>query len=116
MEQDRWEKARNTLWGTPGFQSRQSTVIAPALSFLPQASYIVETVKNDDGWAIFVQMVDQEGGQRLMLPDKVVRAIYRQRDSIIERAKKTRAQRAAATRQQKQRNAVSVAESIVGES
>ena len=85
---NRFERARESLWGAPGFQRRNSTIITPAALLLPQSSWIVETIRTDDDFAIFLQMIDQEGGQRLVLLQRVCKAIYGQHDSMKEGMKR----------------------------
>lgn len=101
---DRFERARETLWGSPGFQRRNSTIISPGWAFIPQATWVVETIKTDDTCGIFLQSIDEEGGQRTVLPQKVVEAIYRHYENIMKTRRKVRAQRAAQTRKLKGAN------------
>lgn len=98
---DRFQKARETLWGAPGFQRRNSTIISPGWAFIPQATWIVETIKTDDTSGIFLQAIDKDGGQRIVLPEKVTKAIYRHYESIMRVRRKIRAQRGAETRRVK---------------
>jgi hypothetical protein len=98
---DRFERAREGLWGAPGFQRRNSTITSPGSSFFPQGTWVVETIRTDDDFAIFLQLIDKEGGQRLVLPQKVCQAIYNQQASIMKIRRKVRAQRGAITRRQK---------------
>lgn len=99
---DKFERAREALWGTPGFQRRNSTVISSGWSFFPQGTWVVETIKTDETQAIFLQLIDKDGGQRIVLPKKVCDSIYRQRDSILKIRRKVRAQRGVATRKARQ--------------
>ena len=99
--QDNFDKLREQIWGLPGFLSRKSTIIAPPWLFVPSSTWIVETVKVDDGPAIMLQSISAEGSNRIYLPKAVVEAIYRQRDSITKESCKRRAQNAAQTRKNK---------------
>ena len=98
---DRFERVRDTLWGQPGFQRRNSTIISSGFSLIPQATWIVETIKTDDALAIFLQAIDKDGGQRIVLPRKVCEAIYNQHERITKVRRQVRAQRGADTRRQK---------------
>lgn len=98
---DRFERVRDSLWGQPGFQRRNSTVIAPGFSLIPQATWIIETIKTDDSLAIFLQFIDKDSGQRIVLPAKVCQAIYNQHDRINQVRRQVRAQRGAETRRLK---------------
>lgn len=98
---DKFERVRDSLWGQPGFQRRNSTIISPGFSLLPQGTWIVETIKTDDSLAIFLQVINIEGGQRIVLPQKVCEAIYNQRNRITKVRCQVRAQRGADTRKRK---------------
>jgi len=95
---DRFEKVRDTLWGQPGFQRRNSTIISSGFSLIPQSTWIVETIKTDDALAIFLQSIDKDGGQRIVLPRRVCEAIYNQHERITKIRRRVRAQRGADTR------------------
>ena len=99
---DKFEQARDALWGTPGFQRRNSTITSPGWAFIPQATWIVETIRTDETCGIFLQAIDTEGGQRIVLPERVAKAIYRHYDSIMKVRRRVRAQRGAQTRRQNQ--------------
>lgn len=96
-----YDRARETIWGAPGFQVRRSTVVSSGLTFLPNATYVIETIRTDDGWRVFIQWVDADGGQREVLPDKAVRALWRHYESIMATARKERAKRGSETRKLK---------------
>jgi hypothetical protein len=51
--------------------------------------------------AIFLQVIDKDGGQRIVLPQKVCQAIYNQYHSIMTKRKSARAKKAADTRKAK---------------
>lgn len=95
---DPFDRAREAMWGTPGFQVRRSTVVSPGSSFMPQASYILETCRNTEGWLILLQSVSEEGGQRIVLPNRVAQAIFRHYEAIMTQARKDRAVKAAESR------------------
>ena len=101
VSRDSFEIARDSLWGAPGFMRRNSTIISAGWSLLPQSTWIIETIKTDDNFAIFLQRIDKEGGQRIVLPKKVCQAIYNQQASIMKVRRQVRAQRGAETRRQK---------------
>lgn len=98
---DRFERVRDSLWGQPGFQRRNSTISSLGFSLIPQATWIVETVKTDDSLAIFLQSIDKDGGQRIVLPTRVCEAIYNQHERITKVRRQVRAQRGAETRRKK---------------
>ena len=93
-----FDRARETVWGAPGFQVRRSTVVSSGLAFMPNATYVIETIRTDEGWRVFIQWVDADGGQREVLPDKAVRALWRHYESIMATARRDRAKKASETR------------------
>ena len=95
---DRFERIRESMWGAPGFQRRNSTIVTPGSSLLPQGSWIVETIRTDDSVAIFIQTIDREGGQRIIIPRKVCEAIYKHHDHIMKVRRKVRSKHGAETR------------------
>ena len=103
-ERSNFEQARDSLRGTLGFQRRNSIITSPGWAFIPQATWIVETINTDETCGIFLQAIDKEGGQRIVLPERVVKAIYRHHDSIMKVRRRVRAQRGAETRKGKEVN------------
>lgn len=101
---DKFERAREALWGTPGFQRRNSTITSSGWTFLPQGTWVVETVKTDETTAIFLQLIDKDGGQRIVLPKKVAEALYKHHESIMKIRRRIRAKHGADTRKLKQQN------------
>jgi len=94
LKQDRFEKVREALWGAPGFQHRNKTITTEGWSFLPMATWIVETIRTNDSVAIFMQVIDKDGGQRLVLPQKVCEAIYQQEYRIKRKRRSVGAKQA----------------------
>jgi hypothetical protein len=70
-------------------------------SFMPGATWIVETMRNQDTWTILLQSIDADGGQRLVIPTRVAETIYRHYDSIIKTSKSLRSKAGAETRKKK---------------
>jgi hypothetical protein len=51
-------------------------------------TYVIQTVRLPNGDHVgFLQMVDAEGRARLVIPEKVMAALYRQREGLLKRAK-----------------------------
>jgi len=99
---DRFERAREAIWGAPGFLRRQSTITADGTQFFPSATWVIQTVITDDNATVFLEKVDREGGQRILLPNKVARTIFRHYEDIMKKRRSVRSQRGAATRKTKQ--------------
>ena len=101
MVQDSFERAREGIWGTPGFEHQQTTVQSEGNIFFPQSTWVVESCRSDDTSAIFLQRIDAEGGQRIVIPNAVVRVLYRHYEQILKKRLTARAQKAVITRRRK---------------
>jgi hypothetical protein len=44
LNNNSFERVRESLWGAPGFQRRNSTITTPGWSFLPQGTWIKEVI------------------------------------------------------------------------
>lgn len=97
---DTFEQVRESLWGAPGFQRKNKTIQTEGWSFLPMATWIVETIRTSDSGAIFIQRIDRDGGQRLVLPNKVLEAIYNQEYRIKRKRRSAGAKQAMEKRMQ----------------
>lgn len=99
--QDRFDRVLGTLHGLPGVRvTRPATVmqVVPILNTATTA--VVQTMRTeDDGWLLFLQVVRGDETIRLVLPDKVVQAIYRQRTSLVDRSTPESRARAARRRE-----------------
>lgn len=98
---DKFDRARESIGGAPGYQHRVSTIVSPPWALIPRATWVVETIKTEDTQGIFLQTIGEEGGQRIVIPARVAEAIYRQHDSIIAKSKSERSKKAAETRRLK---------------
>ena len=98
---DRFERQLEQIWNMPGFVRRQTTITADGTQFFPSATWVIRTVITDDTAAIFLETVSKEGGQRIVLPDKVSRTIFRHYDEIMKVRRSTRSKRAAESRKQR---------------
>jgi hypothetical protein len=96
-----FDRAREMVWGAPGFLHKQATINSPGSAFIPSGSWIVESVKTDDQSMIFLQYVGAEGATRLVLPAKVVDTIYRQHKDFVRKSKSNRAKKSIETRQKR---------------
>jgi hypothetical protein len=99
-KRSRFDRMMGTLHDIPGVrETRPATImqVVPLLNEVTTAT--VQTFKSeDDGYLIFVQVVDEAGHTRIVLPDKVARAIYRQRESLNDRSTPESRRRAKAKR------------------
>lgn len=103
---DRFERAREAIWGAPGFQRRQSTITADGSQWFPTATWVIQTVITDDNATVFLESVDREGGRRIIIPNKVARTIFRHYTEIMKARRSARSKRGAESRKTKQRRPV----------
>lgn len=67
-------------------QTRPSTVTAVMPILGDVQTYVVQTYRQGTAYIGFLQMVDADGRERIVIPSKVMAAIYRQRDSLLDRS------------------------------
>lgn len=99
-QRDTFDRLMGTIHGLPEHDfSRPSTVVS-VLPMLGNAqTFVVQTCRTPTGGYIgFVQMVDAEGRARIVIPEKVMLALYRQHDALAARVRSENAKRGAATR------------------
>src|SRR3989304_990356 len=86
--QAKFDRVRGGLEGLPGTRMTQPSTVIQAIPIIGTVvSYIIETWKDDEhGFVMFLQLVDADGRERFILPNKVLRAIYRQRDRLADRS------------------------------
>lgn len=66
------------------------------------STFIVETALHDElGYFVFVELADEDGLTRMMLPPKVGNAIVAHRDSLSKRRRRATGKRLAAERKAK---------------
>jgi hypothetical protein len=112
-QRQRFDRVMGTLHGLPGVrESRPATVMQTIPILNETTTAVVQTYRTeDDGYVIFVQVVDAIGHMRIVLPDKVARAIYRQRDSLVDRSTPESRRRAKARRDREKKRAEKAARS-----
>jgi hypothetical protein len=67
-------------------ETRPSTVIGVMPILGDVQTYVVQTYRQGADYFGFLQMVDAEGRERVIIPAKVMAAIYRQRESLQDRS------------------------------
>lgn len=50
-------------------------------------TYIVRTIRDEDGDHVVIKYIDKDGTQRIILPPKVAQVIQRQKDSLSRRSR-----------------------------
>jgi|SRR5208282_1754752 len=61
-------------------------------------TFIVQTIRDQEGDHVILKFVDKDGVQRLILPPKVVNTIVRQRDALTARSRSIAAKAQAKAR------------------
>jgi hypothetical protein len=95
---DPFERALSGLTGHPNGAHTQPTVVQ-ALDFYGNVtSYIVQTVKWEEGNTVFITQVNAQGSARFMLPPKAMNAIDRQQAAVTHMVRRRHGRRLAADR------------------
>jgi hypothetical protein len=87
---DNYDRIIGLIDGLPDVTKVRPTTVTTVTPMLGNSqTYVVQTYRSkDDGYTVFLQMVDAEGRARVVIPPKVAQAIYRQRDALVARARK----------------------------
>ena len=87
---DHFDRLIGTIDGLPDItKSRPSTVTTVLPMIGLSQTFVIQTYKDaDEGYYIFLQMVDAEGRARIALPPKVAAAIYRQQEALVKRSRR----------------------------
>lgn len=89
---DAFDRIIGSIDGIPNSRKAKPSTVTSVTPMLGRSqTYVVQTYQTEDGFFGFVQMVDAEGRARVVLPPKVMSAIYRQRDALIKVGRKQRA-------------------------
>jgi hypothetical protein len=102
----RFDRVIGTLHDLPGVKSTRPTTVRAIMPLSNEAStHIVQTMRTEDGgFVVFIETMDAQGHVRLVLPDKVAQALYRQRQSLTDRSTpESRARKAARAARERQR-------------
>jgi len=93
-----FDRMRGMIDGTPGFQKASTTVnsVIPLAGFV--STYVVETIRTDEMWAGFIQAITEDGTIRMYLPESVMKTLWRQKDQVITKGRKSRGKRQAEER------------------
>jgi hypothetical protein len=83
---DAYDRIIGQIDGLPDVRKARPSTVTTVLPILGNSqTYVVQTYKDrEEGFYGFVQMIDAEGRARIVLPPKVMAAIYRQRDALIK--------------------------------
>lgn len=87
---DTFDRVIGTLHGLPDILASRDTTITEALPIVGRVqTYVVRTYRSREGrFTVCLQTVDAEGRARIVIPPKVVAAMYRQREQLVTRARR----------------------------
>lgn len=95
---DQFDKMLSRLIGLPNGAHTQPTVVQAVDFYGNTTSYMVQTVKTEEGPTVFVTQVNAIGSARFILPPSVVRLIDRQRDTTTTQIRRRHGRRLAEER------------------
>jgi len=95
---DQFDKLLSKLIGLPNGSHVQPTVVQSVDYYGNVTSYMVQTVKTDEGPHVFLAVVNAQGSQRFILPPSVMRLIDRQRDTTTSLVRRRHGKRLAEER------------------
>lgn len=95
---DQFDKMLSRLIGLPNGAHTQPTVVQAVDFYGNTTSYMVQTVKTEDGPTVFVTQVNAIGSARFILPPPVVRLMDRQRDTTTTQIRRRHGKRLAEER------------------
>lgn len=95
-----FDRLHGTYSDLPDVRWTRPSTVQDSLPFIGNVqTHVVQTLRNEAGeFAIFLQIVDAEGRARLVLPNRVCQAIYRQWQSLKDRSTPESRKRKAAAR------------------
>jgi len=79
---DAFDKALSRLTGLPDGAHTQPAVVQAMDFYGNVTSFMVQTVKWDEGNTVFITQVNADGSARFMLPPKVMTTLLRQQDAV----------------------------------
>lgn len=95
---DPFDQLLSRLLGLPNGAHTQPSVVQAVDWYGNTTSYMVQTVKTDEGPTVFVTQVNAAGSARFILPPSVVRLMDRQRDTTVTQVRRRHGKRLAAER------------------
>src|SRR3990167_9275127 len=98
LPSDQFDKVLSRLIWLPNGGHTQPTVVQAVDFYGNTTSYMVQTVKTEDGPTVFVTQVNAAGSARFILPPAVVRLMDRQRDTTTTQIRRRHGKRLAEER------------------
>lgn len=95
---DPFDKLLSSLIGLPNGAHTKPTVVQSMDFYGHTTSFMIQTVRTDEGVTSFVTQVNSQGSVRYILTDKVLAVIDRQRAAITKQIKRRHGRRIAEER------------------
>ena len=95
---DPFDKLLSSMIGLPNGAHTQPAVVQHIDFYGNATSYMIQTVRTDEGVTSFVTQVNASGSQRSILPHNVLAVIDRQRAAITTRLRRRHGKRIAEER------------------
>lgn len=90
VQRDAFDRIIGAIDGLPDVKKARPSTVTTVLPIIGRSqTYVVQTYHDrEDGFTVFLQMVDAEGRARIAIPPKVAAAIYRQRDALVKASRR----------------------------
>lgn len=95
---DPFDKLLSSMIGLPNGAHTQPTVVQAIDFYGNTTSFMIQTVRTDEGVTAFVTQVNASGSQRSILPQNVLAVIDRQRAAITTKLRRRHGKRIAEER------------------
>jgi hypothetical protein len=95
---DPFDKLLSSMVGLPNGAHCAPAVVQAIDFYGHTTSFMIQTVRTDEGVIAFVTQVNAQGSQRYILPQHVLQTIDRQRDSISTQIRRRHGRRIAEER------------------
>lgn len=95
---DAFDNLLSRLVGLPNGAHAQPTVVQHIDFYGNTTSYMIQTVRTDEGATAFVTQVNAQGSARFILPPHVLAVIDRQRDALTAKIRRRHGKRIAEER------------------
>jgi hypothetical protein len=95
---DPFDRLLSSLLGLPNGAHTSPTVVQVVDFYGNATSFMIQTLRTEEGVTSFVTQVNAQGSQRYILPQQVLTVIDRQRDSITTQLRRRHGKRVAEER------------------
>lgn len=98
LPSDQFDKLLSRLMGLPNGAHTQPAVVQSIDFYGNTTSFMIQTVRTDEGATAFITQVNAQGSARYILPPKVLEALDRQRDALTTKIRRRHGKRIAEER------------------